>query len=226
MLRRWLLVLAVFPWIAAGAPPSWKDSFLTRVELLALIETFNADLLSHASATATLERWCSEHGLAPGAKIIAKLDRGFQKPLEESGRQLLVLAHGEEPAYRHVRLYCGDKLLSEADNWYVRERLTPEMNRLLDETDMPFGRAVKELNFRRQTLSAWLLWSPLPEHWETRPPLSPDAREPLEAPDHILEHRALLRKADGAPLALVVETYASGVLDFPLPDIPVTKPRS
>ena len=33
----------------------------------------------------------------------------------------------DEPvAYRHVRLRCGDHVLSEADNWYVPSRLTPE----------------------------------------------------------------------------------------------------
>ena len=30
-------------------------------------------------------------------------------------------------------------------------------------------------------------------------------------------------KADGTPLALVAETYASGMLDFPLPEPPVTR---
>ena len=48
------------------------------------------------------------------------------------------------------------------------------------------------------------------------PEFDPQGR--LEAPGQILEHRALLRKADGTPLALVAETYASGMLDFPLPE--------
>jgi hypothetical protein len=65
-----------------------------------------------------------------------------------------------------MQLFCGDKLLSEADNWYVPGRLTPEMNRLLDQTDTPFGRAVKDLDFQRQTLKATALWRPLPEGWE------------------------------------------------------------
>jgi hypothetical protein len=40
------------------------------------------------------------------------------------------------------------------------------MNRLLDQTDTPFGRAVKDLEFQRQTLKATALWHPLPEGWE------------------------------------------------------------
>jgi hypothetical protein len=70
-----------------------------------------------------------------------------------------------------VRLTCGDRVLSEADNWYVPARLTPEMNRVLDTTDTAFGRAVQPLNFRRRTLSAKLLWSLLPPGWEMGAPL-------------------------------------------------------
>ena len=97
---------------------------------------------------------------------------------------------------------------------------TPEMNRLLDETDTPFGRVIRDLDFRRETLSARVLWQPLPGQWEMQalPEFDPQGR--LEAPGQILEHRALLRKADGTPLALVAETYASGMLDFPLPEPP------
>ena len=90
-------------------------------------------------------------------------------------------------------------------------------NRLLEQTDTPFGRAVRDLNFRRETLSAKLLWQPLPEHWEAQPVPLPLSEARIEAPGFILEHRALLRSGEGLPIALVAETYTSGVLDFPLP---------
>jgi hypothetical protein len=70
-----------------------------------------------------------------------------------------------------VRLICGGHVLSEADNWYVPARLTPEMNRVLEATDTAVGRVVQTLNFRRRTLSAKLLWSPLPQDWEMAAPL-------------------------------------------------------
>ena len=219
MLKRWLLAIVVIcPWTTGLASPSWQDSFLTRVELLAVIETFNAELLSHASATATLERWCADHGFAANAKITAKLDRGAERPLDKAGRALLALQPGQQVRYRHVQLSCGGKVLSEADNWYVPDRLTPDMNRLLDQTDTPFGRAVRDLNFRRETLSAKLLWQPLPERWEVQPAPPSSAEARIEAPAFILEHRALLRSGEGTPIALVAETYTSGVLDFPLPN--------
>ncbi len=46
---------------------------------------------------------------------------------------------------------CGGHVLSEADNWYVPARLTPQMNRALDTSDTPFGAAVKALDFHRAT---------------------------------------------------------------------------
>ena len=215
---RWLLFLFFHPWLLGLVPLNWQDSFLTRVELLALIETLNAELLSRSSATLTLEHWCSGHGMAAQPKLVARLERGASKVLGESDRERLAVQDEEQVHYRHVRLFCGDKLLSEADNWYVPSRLTPEMNHLLDETDTPFGRVVRDLDFTRETLSAKLLWSPLPERWEVAPePSQPPPGNFIEAPDHILEHRAILRTKAGAPFSFVVETYTRDVLAFPLP---------
>ncbi len=215
---RWLLLLSLCPWLLGLAPLSWQDSFLTRVELLALIETLNAELLSHPSATLTLERWCNWHGLAPEAKLVARLERGAEKRLDDKDRERLAAGPGDGLRYRHVRLFCGDKLLSEADNWYVPGRLTADMNRLLDETDTPFGRVVHDLDFRRETLSSKLLWSPLSERWDVSPePALPASGSRLEAPDHILEHRAVLRASNGVPFSFVVETYTRDLLAFPLP---------
>jgi chorismate-pyruvate lyase len=218
MVMRGLLKLLARPSPAAAEPPAWKDGLGMRLELLALIETFNAELLSQPSATAALEKWCGEHRLAPDARVAAVLERGADKPLDAEGRALLGIGPSEPVRYRHVCLVCGDKLLSEADNWYLPGRLTADMNRLLNETDTPFGRAIHGLNFRRETLSVRLLWHPLLEQWEAQTLSAAGPRSRLEAPARILEHRALLRNGDGTPLALVAEAYAGGVLDLPLPD--------
>jgi hypothetical protein len=39
-----------------------------------------------------------------------------------------------------VHLKCGERVLSEADNWYVPARLTKEMNQSLENSDIAFGR--------------------------------------------------------------------------------------
>ena len=87
--------------------------------------------------------------------------------------------------YRRVDLACGIHALSEAENWYVPARLTPEMNRQLDTSDTPFGAVVKPLNFHRDILKA----------------------EPLNGAVTVLRITAVLVTADGRPFSLVVENY-------------------
>ena len=124
-----------------GALP-WQESFTARLEALALLQTLNAELLSHDSATLTLDRWCAAHRLASSARIVAVRAAGAEQAPTDEQRQLLDVSATEAIRYRRVRLICGDHVLSEADNWYVPARLTAEMNRLLDTTDIAFGRAV------------------------------------------------------------------------------------
>ena len=91
------------------------------------------------------------------------------------------------------------------------------MNHVLETTDTPFGKAVAALHFRRHTLSANLLWRPLPKGWEMGATPAPQKAGPLMIPDHVLEHRAVLSTPDGEPFSEVVETYTSEVLAFPPP---------
>jgi chorismate-pyruvate lyase len=206
--------------IAAARPPAppadWPDGFVARVEALALLQTLNAELLSHDSATSTLEQWCASHHLASPPRIVAERVAGVDRPPSEAQRRELGVSATEPVRYRHVKLLCGAVLLSEADNWYVPARLTPGMNRLLDTTDTPFGRAVQSLHFQRHTISARLLWLPLPEDWEMNPAaVAGGSGGPLTVPADVLQHRALLTLPDGIPISEVVETYSGNVLAFP-----------
>src|ERR1039458_9809922 len=145
-----------------GAPHHWPDNFVTRVEALALLQTLNAELLSHDSATLTLQRWCASHRLASPPIVRAERVAGIDKPATDEQRRELGITASDTVRYRRVRLLCGDLALSEADNWYVPARLTAQMNRQLDSSDMPFGRVVQALHFQRHTLAATLLWLPPP----------------------------------------------------------------
>jgi hypothetical protein len=195
----------------------WPDNFVTRVEALALLQTLNADLLSHDSATGTLEHWCGAHRLASPPHIVADRLPGTDKPPTPEQRRDLKVTPADAIRYRHVRLRCGTVVLSEADNWYVPGRLTPEMNRLLETTEIPFGKVVSELHFQRHTLSATLLWLPLSANWEMNPAAAIGRAALLQIPPKLLEHRALLTLPDGTPFSEVVETYTENVLAFPLP---------
>ena len=194
----------------------WTGSFLGRVEALALLETLNADLLSHDSATLTLERWCGAHRLASPARVVALRVPDVDKVPTPGQRRELGVAPAEAVRYRRVRLMCGGLVLSEADNWYVPGRLTAEMNELLDTTDTPFGAAVRPLHFQRHTLSSTLLWLPLPAGWETDAAGARALRAGQPMPPKLLEHRAVLTLPDGTPFSEVVETYTSNVLAFPM----------
>jgi hypothetical protein len=162
----WLTAPACAEDSALGRTPTWPDTFITRVEAVALLQTLNANLLSHDSATSTLERWCDVHRLASPARIVA------------------------------VRIPDGEK------------------NKVLDSSDVPFGRVVQALHFRRHTLSSTQLWFPLPEGWEMNaiPPSDPSSF--LTIPPELLQHRALLTLPDGTPISEVVETYTAGILAF------------
>jgi len=211
------LALAGAPARAYEAAPAWPDTLPSRLAALALIQTLNADLLSHASATLTLDRWCGAHHLATEPTIVADRVTGQDKAATPEIRTLLKVGAEEPVRYRRVRLRCGTLVLSEADNWYVPARLTPEMNTVLDTTDTSFGRVVRPLDFRRTTLAATLLWRPLPEGWETGAALPPAGEAALAPPDFVLEHRAMLTLPDGTPFSTLVESYTRAVLGFPPP---------
>ena len=209
-----LLLGTLMPVVATAG--DWPDTPLARTEALALLQTLNADLLSHPSATLTLERWCGTHRLATTPQVIARRDRKADKPLPEDLRRALGIGADTPVRYRRVQLACGGRVLSEADNWYLPGRLTAAMNRTLDHGDTPFGKVVAPLHFRRRTLSAQLLWSPLPQGWEMHG-LPAATEQPLALPHHLLQHRALLEDAQGRPFSALVETYTEQVLAFPPP---------
>ena len=203
-------------WAQQMAAPAWPDSYLARLEALALIQTLNGALLAGRSATLTLETWCADHKLAAEPKILARLVRGKEKPASPETRERLQVSAEEPVKHRYVQLTCGDRVLSEADNWYVPSRLTPEMNQALETTDTPFGKAVQALGFHRQTFSAQVLWSPLPKGWELSASERPaDGKGALAIPEHLLEHRAVLYARDQKPFSEVDEVYADDLLAFP-----------
>ena len=200
----------------AQQAPVWPDTFTTRLEALALIQTLNADILGSRSATQTLENWCRDHRLAQEPRILARLMTDVNKTATPEQRQRLEVTARDEVKYRRVQLRCGDRVLSEADNWYVPGRLTAEMNRLLETSDTPFGKAVESLQPYRQTFAVTLLWTPLPKGWERESAALPAATSgALAIPAALFEHRAILYTRDHRPFSEVAEIYQRQVLAFP-----------
>lgn len=159
-----------------------------------VLAAFEANLASHDSATEALQQWCDQRGIAKGQRITARFVRGTDQAEPPGLRDTLGVSGTEKLGYRHVRLVCGEAVLSQAHNWFVPARLTPEMNRQLAETDVPFGRVAASLKFTREPIA------------------SARRGDPACPPDTISTHRALLRLPSGEPLAFVVECYTEANL--------------
>ncbi len=148
------------------------------------VDHLRADLLASTSATQVLTNYCTTLHLA-SPPVIRALRDDLVLPAPPEVRALLGAGPNDAVRHRRVRLACGAHVLSNADNWYLPARLTPEMNRLLDETQTPFGTAVRGLDFHRRTLEA----------------AAPDG-------DAILRIKAVLLTKDEKPFSVVIENYS------------------
>jgi hypothetical protein len=148
------------------------------------VDRLRTELLAGQSATQILAGYCSTLGLA-SPPVIRALRDNVKESASAEVRGLLKADPDEDIRYRRVHLMCGNQVLSDADNWYVPDRLTPEMNKMLDQTDTPFGTAVLPLEFHRQTLST----------------------SAINDPKVILRITALLLTKADKPFSLVIESY-------------------
>src|ERR1700733_11520453 len=205
-----ICLLAMTRASASADTPAPGSGFASRLKAALLLQTLNVELLSHESATVTLEGWCRTHGLA-SPPLVAERVPSEEKAATEEQRAELRVSETDVVRYRKVRLRCGSLVLSEADNWYVPGRLTAEMNTLLDTTDTPFGRVVKSLDFRRRTVSATVLSPFLPPAWESMTPARIKRMSQPCLSAYLLQHRAILTLPDGTPFSQVVETYTGNV---------------
>lgn len=198
----------------AVAAASWPDTYQSRLQALALMQTLNAEILASTSATRSLESWCRTQELAGDPRIIADRVTGEPKTADAEQLARLDVTGQHELRYRRVRLRCGDRVLSEADNWYVPARLTADMNHTLETTTAPFGRVVAPLEPYRRTIAARVLWSPLPAVWAREAPIAAGDGV-LAIPAALFEHRAVLYTRTHEPFSEVVEVYQRDLLGDP-----------
>jgi chorismate-pyruvate lyase len=224
LMQRWLrFALIVTLWAAgpslglAQTGSTWFDTFESRLEILALMQTLNAEILASPSATQSLEKWCRDHKMARDPIIAARVIAGIDKVPTVEQLQRLQVTSSTDVKYRRVELRCGSHLFSEADNWYVPSRLTAEMNKLLETSETPFGKAVQPLRPYRRTFAVTVLWSPLQAGWEQQGRASGQPGErpkALVVPKDLFEHRAILYTSDHQPFSEVNERYQGQLLAF------------
>jgi hypothetical protein len=149
------------------------------------VQRLEADLIASPSATRMLTEKCAALKLASPA-VIKAVRQHEMRPASAETRKALEVGADTPLRYRRVNLTCGGHVMSQADNWYVPGRLTPDMNRMLDTTETSFGTVVRPLNFHRKTLKM----------------------EALGEPAHALRVTAVLLTGEGKPFSLVVENYS------------------
>ena len=189
---------------AAGLP----DTPLDRARALLAVQELEITLLTHSSATLALEAWCTAHHMADRPVVVArKMALAAPDPVPARVRADLGASATRPIRHRQVQLVCGTHVLSVADNWYVPDRLTADMNAALDGSDAAFGHVVAPLHFSRDRLEFTRLWSP----WPGGPQGTGGMIVP---PAAIVRQRAVLRDAHGQPFSEVVETYTDQTLAF------------
>jgi chorismate-pyruvate lyase len=113
----------------------------------------------------------------------------------------------ERIAHRCVRLVRGLVVLVEADNWFIPDRLPPEVRDLLEATDVPFGAAVARLQPSRRTY--FVRFAELSYAEKAGTAGAPAGLSPAMP---ILEHRAVVLDRNGQPLSAVSERYCAALL--------------
>ena len=180
--------LAIAVALPAAGCVSASDARLGQFERL---------LATHDSATAALTEWCETRGIANPAMIRAVRVEKSDYALPAGIGEMMDIAAGDRLQVRHVRLLCGQLVLSEAINVYVASRLSEPMNRTLESTDTPFGRVIAPLGFTRERLASF--------HGQA-----------ADCPaGTVLTQRALLRLSDGRPISALLECYTAAILAPP-----------
>ena len=118
------------------------------------IETLARHITSHSTATAALNAWCANRMARQHGSIVARvLADEDADPASYSGS--LTIGDGEQLRYRKVALVWGDTTVSEAENWYLPNRLPPGMRTQLLSSNLPFGQVVRDLQPQRTPVAIY-----------------------------------------------------------------------
>ncbi len=82
------------------ASPAWLDTFENRLEMLALTQTLNAEILASPTATLSLEKWCRDHKMADHPIVLARAIAGIKKAPASDQLQRLQVTSAADVNYR------------------------------------------------------------------------------------------------------------------------------
>jgi hypothetical protein len=199
---------------SAGTRRSWRvvrPGAVVRAEspaatapadVAALVRQLSDHLLQTSTATRALHAWCAARSLSTGPITVVKQTPAQPPYPDDEALDELRPEQQERIGYRRVRLVRGALVLSEADNWFMPDRLPPEVREVLETTDVPFGTAIAQLQpWRRTSFVRFADLSGAPATVaEDRPAMT------------ILEHRAVVLDRNHRPLSVVCERYRAALL--------------
>jgi chorismate-pyruvate lyase len=174
-----------------------------------LVHALSERILRSNSATEELERWCRERAIGDG-RIVALCARdATPEPLDDESLEVLYPRDVRgKTRFRRVRLATSGIVVVDALNWYFPNHLTPEICKKLEKSDIPFGRAIEALKPKRRT---FLVRRCAPDQLV-------DVKGLMDRSATAFEHRAVVQRHDGAPLAVVHERFRFELLsDMPAP---------
>jgi chorismate-pyruvate lyase len=150
------------------------------------------------SVTEELERWCRERAIGDGRIAALAARDAVPEYLDDGSCEALYPFNAQgETEFRRVQLNTAGIVVADASNWFFPQHLTPEICQQLETSTIPFGRAIEGLKPTRRT---FLVRRCTPEQLE-------QAKGSNDLSWTAFEHRALVLRDDGAPLAVVHERY-------------------
>lgn len=179
------------------------ERFCTAVR----VRNLSYHLMCSPTASHALEAWCERYGLSTGQ--ITAMRRADSRPryIDEEVLDDLRLEPDERLETRRVLLVRGGLPLCEVDNWFIPRRLPPDVMTVLQSTNVPFGRAIRDLDPGRRTYFVRLAGFASEDSFSSDPGL------PMLSPSLVvLEHRAMIYDGDRLPLAVVTERYLAGLV--------------
>lgn len=181
-------------------------------EFVSSVDKFLKVMREHDTATAALIAWCRRHHPYEAEAIAITLladeaveaDR-YDGPLQPRA--------GETLRRRRVWLRWGDRVLSEAENWYVPERLPLAMRDAVADGVRPYGAVVAGLRPERITTIALRADKVAEDRAGAEAVLAQLARtEGFSPPEAFMLHIHAVMMASGIVLADLREHYRRELL--------------
>jgi hypothetical protein len=164
-------------------------------DIAALVRELSEHLLNASTVTEGLRAWCAARSLGTGPITAVKHAPNRGRHPDDDMLDELRAEQNERIAHRWVQLVRGQLVLADTDNWFVADRLPPEVRDLLEATDIPFDAAIGPFRPARRTLFVGFA-----EWTDPAPSMT------------VLEHKAVVLDRDGWPLSVISERYRASLL--------------